>query len=126
MKNIKKEIETLSLIVFLFLSINAFSQEKELETIKFKVEESKNNPLPSVSIYIKGTSIETTADFDGEAFLELENKKQTINLSFYIYQFSFKLINNIDFVYIDIASRHIVFYKNSKKIKTKKLRLASY
>ena len=68
MKNIKKEIETLSLIVFLFISINAFSQEKELETIKFKVEESKNNPLPGVSIYEKGTSNGTTTNFEGEAF----------------------------------------------------------
>lgn len=126
MENIKKEIETISLIVLLFLSINSFSQEKEIETIKFKVEESKNNPLPGVSTYIKGTTIETTTDFNGEAFLKLENKNQSINISFYIYQFSFKLINHIDFVYIDIASRQVTFYKNGKKIKKKRLKLDEY
>lgn len=39
------------LVFILFLSVNAISQEQDLETIKFKIEESKNNPLPGVSIY---------------------------------------------------------------------------
>ncbi|UPQ80675.1 carboxypeptidase-like regulatory domain-containing protein [Flavobacterium azooxidireducens] len=117
MKNIKKEIETISLIVFLFLSINAFSQEKEVEIIKFKVEESKNNPLPGVSIYEKGTSNGTTTNFDGEAFLELHNKNQTIVLSFLGPQISFNLINNIDFIQLNIEKRRLTFYRNGKKIK---------
>ena len=118
MKNIKKEIETLSLIVFLFISINAFSQEKELETIKFKVEESKNNPLPGVSIYEKGTSNGTTTNFEGEAFLELKNTNQTIILSFMGPQISFNLIDNIDFIHLNIGKRRLTFYRNGKKVKS--------
>ncbi len=107
MKNIKKKIETLSLIVFLFLSINTFSQEKEVEIIKFKVEESKNNPLPGVSIYEKGTSNGTTTNFDGEAILELKNTNQTIILSFLGPQISFNLIDNIDFIHLNIGKRRL-------------------
>ncbi len=117
MKNIKKKIETLSLIVFLFLSINTFSQEKEVEIIKFKVEESKNNPLPGVSIYEKGTSNGTTTNFDGEAILELKNTNQTIILSFLGPQISFNLIDNIDFIHLNIGKRRLTFYRNGKKVK---------
>lgn len=126
MKNIKKKIETIFIIFFLFLSIKAISQEKKLETIKFKVEESKNNPLPGVSIYVKGTLIETSTDFEGEAFLELQNYNQTILLSFLGPRFSFKLKNDIDLVYIFLASRRVSYFKNGKKIKTKKLKSDSF
>lgn len=105
------------LAFILFLSINAFSQEKEVEIIKFKVEESKNNPLPGVSIYEKGTSNGTTTNFDGEAFLELQIKNQTIVLSFLGPQISFNLINNIDFIQLNIEKRRLTFYRNGKKIK---------
>ncbi len=107
----------MSLIVFLFLSIIAFSQEKEIEIIKFKVEESKNNPFPGVSIYEKETSIGTTTNFDGEAFLELHNKNQTIVLSFLGPQISFNLINNIDLIHLNIEKRRLTFYRNGKKVK---------
>jgi TonB-dependent starch-binding outer membrane protein SusC len=117
MKNFKKEIKTMSLIVFLFLSIIAFSQEKEIEIIKFKVEKSKNNPLPGVSIYEKGTSNGTTTNFDGEALLELYNKNQTVILSFLGPQISFNLINNIDLIHLNIEKRRLTFYRNGKKVK---------
>lgn len=107
----------MSLIVFLFLSIIAFSQEKEIEIIKFKVEESKNNPLPGVSIYEKGTSNGTTTNFDGEALLELYNKNQTVILSFLGPQISFNLINNIDLIHLNIEKRRLTFYRNGKKVK---------
>jgi hypothetical protein len=113
------------LIIFLFSS-QAICQEKKLETIKFKVEESKNNPLPGVSIYVKGTLIETSTDFEGEAFLDLHNNNQTILLRFLVTQFSFKLKNNVDFVYIDLASRRVSYFKNGEKIKTKKLMSDSF
>ena len=111
------------LINFTFIG---FSQIENTTTIKFKVEEIKNNPFPGVSISVKGTLIETTTDFDGEAFLELENNNQIIILSFVGPQISFKLRKDIDFVYVDIASRHVTFYKNGKKIKKKKVSLNGY
>ncbi|RXR33497.1 hypothetical protein EQG68_04515 [Flavobacterium piscinae] len=117
MKNIKKIIETIFIIFFLFLSIKAFSQEKKLETIKFKVEESKNNPLPGTSIYEKETTNVTTTNFEGEAFLELKNTNQTIILSFIGPQISFNLIDNIDFIHLNIKKRRLTFYRNGKKVK---------
>lgn len=108
----------MSLNVFLFLSIIAFSQEKEIEIIKFKVEESKNYPLPGVSIYEKETSNGTTTNFDGEALLELYNKNQTVILSCFLGpQISFNLINNIDLIHLNIEKRRLTFYRNGKKVK---------
>ena len=120
------KFKIISLLLILLSPFRAICQEKKLETIKLKVEELKNNPLPGVSISVKGTLIETTTDFDGEAFLELDNFNQIIILSFLGPQFSFKLIKDIDFVYIDIVSRRVTYYKNGKKIKQKKLKSDGY
>ena len=120
------KFKIISLLIILLFPFRAICQEKKLETIKFKVEESKNNPLPCVSIYVKGTLIETSTDFEGEAFLELQNYNQTILLSFLGPRFSFKLKNDIDLVYIVLASRRVSYFKNGKKIKTKKLKSDSF
>ena len=119
-------MKIIAFLLLFFGSTTSFCQEKITSIIKFKVEESKNNPFPGVSIYVKGTLIETTTDFEGEAFLELDNFNQIILLSFFGPQFSFKLIKDIDFVYIDIVSRRVTFYKNGKKISRKKLRSNSF
>jgi hypothetical protein len=116
----------LYLLILINFTFIGFSQIENTTTIKFKVEESKNNPLPGVSIYVKGTLIETSTDFEGEAFLDLHNNNQTILLSFLGPRFSFILKNNIDFVYIDLASRRVSYFKNGKKIKTKKLQSDSF
>jgi hypothetical protein len=122
MKNIKKKIETIFITIFLILSIKAFSQEKKLETIKFKVEESKNKPFPGVQILIKDTFIGTGANLEGEASLEFENTNQTIVVSYIGPYISFKLINNIDFVYLNIEKKLVIYYKKGKKVKRQKLK----
>ncbi|MBC8883761.1 hypothetical protein H9X57_11525 [Flavobacterium piscinae] len=90
-------------LLFFSISFNkSIFTRKKLETIKFKVEESKNNPLPGTSIYEKETTNVTTTNFEGEAFLELKNTNQTIILSFIGPQISFNLIDNIDFIHLNI------------------------
>jgi hypothetical protein len=119
-------MKIIAFLLLFFGSTTSFCQEKITSIIKFKVEEIKNNPFPGVSISVKGTLIETTTDFDGEAFLELDNFNQIIILSFLGPQYSFKLIKDIDLVYIDIVSRRVTYYKNGKKIKRKKLKSDGY
>lgn len=119
----------MKIIVFLFLyfvSNSSFCQEKINSIVKFKIEESKNNPLPGVSIYKKGTSNATTTNFEGEAFLELHNKNQTIVLSFLGPQISFNLMENIDFIHLNIEKRRLTFYRNGKKIKKIKPKFDSF
>lgn len=110
------------LLLILLFPFRAICQEKKLETIKFKVEEIKNNPFPGVSIYIKGTSIGTSTDLEGEASLKLENNNQTIVVSYIGPYISFKLINDIDFVYLNIEKKLVIYYKKGKKVKRQKLK----
>jgi iron complex outermembrane receptor protein len=114
------------LLITLFLNLDAISQENRLETIKFKVEESKNKPFPGVTILIKGTSIGTSTDLEGEASLELENNNQTIVVSYIGPYISFKLINNIDFVYLNIEKKLVIYYKKGKKVKRQKIKLQNF
>jgi hypothetical protein len=105
-------------LLFFFVSTTLFCQEMTYSIIKFKVEESKNNPLPGTSIYEKETTNVTTTNFEGEAFLELKNTTQTIILSFIGPQISFNLIDNIDFIHLNIEKRRLTFYRNGKKVKS--------
>jgi len=116
------KFKIISLLLILLFPFRAICQEKKLETIKFKVEESKNKPFPGVQIYIKDTFIGTGADIEGEASLELENTNQTIVVYYMGPYISFKLINNIDFVYLNIEKKLVIYYKKGKKVKRQKLK----
>jgi len=110
------------LMILINFTFIGFSQIENTTTIKFKIEESKNKPFPGVTILIKGTSIGTSTDLEGEASLELENNNQTIVVSYIGPYISFKLINNIDFVYLNIEKKLVIYYKKGKKVKRQKLK----
>ena len=59
-----------SLLVFLFLSVPLFAQSYE---VSGTVSDNDNQPLPGVSVVVKGTTTGTTTDFDGKFLLQVNN-----------------------------------------------------
>ena len=87
-------------LALLFLSINTiFAQEI---SIRGKVVDEKNVPLPGVSVIIEGTIIGTNTNVDGEFSLTVDKKiAKTINFSFVGYsKISKKILEGI--TYYDI------------------------
>ena len=59
-----------SFLVFMLLSVSAFAQSY---TVSGVVKDDTKQPLPGVSVIIKGTTTGTTTDFDGKYLLEANN-----------------------------------------------------
>ena len=59
-----------SLLLILFLSVSAFDQTYE---VSGTVIDSDNQPLPGVSVSVKGTTKGTTTDFDGNYSLQVNS-----------------------------------------------------
>jgi iron complex outermembrane receptor protein len=59
-----------SLFVFLLLSVPLFAQSYE---VSGTVSDNDNQPLPGVSVIVKGTATGTTTDFDGKFLLQVNN-----------------------------------------------------
>lgn len=66
------------LILLMAVSVAAFSQVK----VTGKVLDETNQPMPGVSVIIKGTSLGTTTENDGTFSLESPTPDPVINLSF--------------------------------------------
>lgn len=60
-----KHAKKILIVCLLFNSILIFSQQEIVE-IKGNVFDNENTPIPSVSIYIEGTTTGTTTGFDGD------------------------------------------------------------
>ena len=52
-------------VLLLLVSLTSFGQEKAVITGKVTDKEMNNEPLPFANVFIKGTSVGTTTDFDG-------------------------------------------------------------
>jgi TonB-dependent starch-binding outer membrane protein SusC len=59
----------LASVVFLLLTVTAFAQR---HNVKGKVTETSGNPLPGVNIVLKGSTIGTTTDADGNYSMEAQ------------------------------------------------------
>ncbi len=59
-----------SLLVFLLLSVSVFAQSYE---VSGTVTDNSNQPLPGVSVVVKGTTTGTSTDFDGKYTLQVNN-----------------------------------------------------
>ncbi|MCF6348706.1 MAG: TonB-dependent receptor [Flavobacteriaceae bacterium] len=59
-----------SLLVFLLLSVSVFAQSYE---VSGTVTDSDSQPLPGVSVVVKGTTTGTSTDFDGKYTLQVNN-----------------------------------------------------
>lgn len=58
------------------------TEEQQKKTITGKVTDSKGEPLPGVSIVVKGTTIGITSDIDGNYTLEIPDEAKTLVFSF--------------------------------------------
>ena len=71
------------LVVFvLFVSITVFAQDRGTVEGTVTDKEMNNETLPFANVFVKGTSIGTTTDFDGKYLLSLEEGDYTIVYSF--------------------------------------------
>ncbi len=80
MKQIYKGIGILVLFLLAILSSNA-------QTITGKITDQESNELPGVSIYLKGTTIGTTSDFNGNYILTIKQSDVTGDSITVVYSF---------------------------------------
>lgn len=80
MKKIIKCVKSLSLLLFL-LSASAFAQVK---TLKGKVTDVSGQPIPGVSVILKGTYQGTSTDFDGAFSFDANANSQSVLIFSYI------------------------------------------
>lgn len=59
-----------ALVMILFISVGALAQSY---TVSGTVTDDQSQPLPGVSVVIKGTSNGTSTDFDGKYSLAVSN-----------------------------------------------------
>ncbi|WP_346860851.1 carboxypeptidase-like regulatory domain-containing protein [uncultured Draconibacterium sp.] len=57
-------------------------EQEQKKTISGKVTDSKGEPLPGVTVIVKGTTIGITTDFDGNYTLEIPEDAQILSFSF--------------------------------------------
>lgn len=65
-----------ALLLFIsFLSVAAFAQDKNL---KGKVSDESNLPIPGVTVVVKGTTVGTVTDADGNYFINVANGQEIV------------------------------------------------
>ena len=75
---LKFRMRTLVLISFLLMGLTSFAQT----TVKGKVVDQNNEPIPGASIVIQGKAIGTVSDFDGYFTLSTtENPPFTLSIT---------------------------------------------
>ncbi|MFD0993513.1 DUF5686 family protein [Tenacibaculum geojense] len=95
-------------------------------TIKGKVVDEFDNPLPYVNVYVKGTTYGTTTDDDGSFSFSSKKKRGTIEVSFVGFQTqTFKITPKIPFLNIilkeeaNVLDEVVVVTKPKKRLKKK-------
>ena len=74
------------LVVFvLLLTLSVAAQERGTITGLVTDKEMNNESLPFANVFVKGTTIGTTTDFDGNYTLSLEEGEHVIVFSFVCY-----------------------------------------
>ena len=60
--------------------------EQQKKTISGLVNDSEGNPLPGVTVYLKGTTMGTVTDFEGKFSLDVPSSAETLVFSFVGFQ----------------------------------------
>jgi Ca-activated chloride channel family protein len=79
----KKQVISLSVIAMIFLASVSFAQEN---TVSGTVSDENQNPLPGVSILVKGTKNGTTSDQNGHYSLSVKDVNNILVFSYVGYQ----------------------------------------
>ena len=114
-------------ILFFTTFTSCYSQQK-LKTVAFEIYAEKNQPLPGANITVKNSNptIETQTDFDGKAKLNLSDLNIEINLSILGPSITFKLLENVDLVKVDIKKQKVEYYSKNRILKKVKLKINGY
>lgn len=111
----------------LFYPLIAACQFKTANTVKFKFQIERNNPLSGTKILIKNSNplIGTTTDMNGEAELIVKSEN-TINVVDPVGPcIEFKLPQPVDSVFLNVRAKKVVFYYKNKKVEKIKLNIAT-
>ena len=93
--------------------------EKNKLKINFEIVDDQG-ALRGTKIIIKNFDVVNT-DFDGNAFVIMNNKTKKVELSYTGKPTFVKIIPNCDFIKVDLSKGKALYYKDNKFIKSKKL-----
>lgn len=116
----------LKIIVLLLLLLDiktGIAQNELIDTIQLEIFDNYD-PLPGVIARIKNSvpNYAATTDLKGKASIIVPEKCDKIILSFIGTYFEFTVFRPVDFIKINLYSKHIIYYykgKKQKKIKFK-------
>ncbi|NME71883.1 SusC/RagA family TonB-linked outer membrane protein [Flammeovirga aprica] len=77
----KKRIQLISFVSVLLL-LTIFSAQAQDKTISGTVKDETNEPLPGVNVIIKGTTIGTTTDFEGQFSINVPSENETLLVTY--------------------------------------------
>ena len=78
-----KKLHAFLLCCLFLISAQTFAQERE---VTGKVSDGSGMPIPGVSVYVKGTTVGTTTDFDGEFSLNVTGEDPVLVFSYIGFQ----------------------------------------
>jgi TonB-linked SusC/RagA family outer membrane protein len=94
-------------VILFSLSINVSAennlQSQQQQSLKGKVSDIKGTPLPGVNAVIKGTTMGTITDVDGNFSIPLSNKNTTLVFSFIGYLTKEVPISDLQFLNVTLA-----------------------
>ncbi len=91
-------------MIFLLISLNIYSQESEKTIIKGTVTDANTgDPVPYVSVLLKGTSVGTITDRNGKYLIKTNVKATEVRFSFIGYETEVRSIRNGAEQTIDIS-----------------------
>jgi hypothetical protein len=113
------------IVLYFLVASNLIFCQIEFTKVTFEILEfeTENLPMPGVNILVinKEEIIETQTDFNGKAELLLQKLNVEIKITTLGPSIKFKLIENIDFVKIELKKKRATFYSQNKI--RKKIRL---
>ena len=83
------------LIVFVILFVNVISAQKGTFIGVVTDKEMNNEPLPFANVFVKGTTVGVTTDFDGNYALNVAEGEWTIVFSFIGYETVEKVVQKL-------------------------------
>jgi hypothetical protein len=111
-----------------FLAIGSFTFSQETEKIKV-ILVIDGQPLPGAKLRVKDTNppIETNTDENGQAILDLPMDKDFVEITGVTATYiRVKVQRPTDSIHFDLAANKATFYKEKRKVKSKKQRVVCH
>jgi hypothetical protein len=123
----KKCLSVLSLLAFILICADSFSQKPANTIIKGTVvEAATGNPVPFASVFLKGTTVGTITNESGKYRIETNNPATILVVSFIGYQTEFRNIVpnkeqtiNVSLIIVSTTLNEVVVKGNKKNYKNK-------